>query len=105
MHGRTIASRSGGGEFTPSKAFGEWAETTGDIQTIKPEDAIKTPPHYQFDVRPFAEYPEVQLTQPQSIARLAVLGLSQFSNSSIYLHCAGRTRGIIAAQTSSRPRF
>ena len=52
-----------GGEYTPSKAFGEWVETTGNIQNIKPEDAINSPPHYQFDVRPFDRVPEVQLTK------------------------------------------
>ena len=93
-----------GGEYTPSKAFGEWAETTGDIKNIKPEDAIKTPPQYQFDVRPFAEYQRFSL--PNSIhCPTGRLGSLSISNSSIYLHCAGRTRGIIAAQTLADQDF
>jgi len=93
-----------GGEYTPSKAFGEWAETTGDIKNIKPEDAIKTPPQYQFDVRPFSEYQKFSL--PNSIhCPTGRLGSLSISNSSIYLHCAGRTRGIIAAQTLADQDF
>ena len=93
-----------GGEYTPSKAFGEWAEATGDIKNIKPEDAIKTPPQYQFDVRPFAEYQKFSL--PNSIhCPTGRLGALSISNSSIYLHCAGRTRGIIAAQTLTDQDF
>ena len=93
-----------GGEYTPSKAFGEWAETTGDIKNIKPEDAIKTPPQYQFDVRPFLEYQKFSL--PNSIhCPTGRLGSLSISNSSIYLHCAGRTRGIIAAQTLADQDF
>ena len=67
-----------GGEYTPSKAFGEWVETTGNIQNIKPEDAITTPPQYQFDVRPFEEYRRFSL--PNSIhcptGRLGALSIS-----------------------------
>ncbi len=93
-----------GGEYTPSKAFGEWVETTGNIQNIQPEDAITTPPQYQFDVRPFEEYRRFSL--PNSIhCPTARLGALSISDSSIYLHCAGRTRGIIAAQTLADQDF
>ena len=93
-----------GGEYTPSKAFGEWVETTGNIQNIKPEDAINSPPHYQFDVRPFSEFEKFSL--PNSIhCPTGRLGALSISDSSIYLHCAGRTRGIIAAQTLADQDF
>lgn len=92
------------GEYTPSKALGEWVETTGKIQNIKPEDAITTPPQYQFDVRPFEEYRQFSL--PNSIhCPTGRLGALSISDSSIYLHCAGRTRGIIAAQTLADQDF
>ena len=93
-----------GGEYTPSKAFGEWVETTGNIQNIKPEDAINSLPDYQFDVRPFAEFQKFSL--PSSIhCPTGRLGSLTISHSSIYLHCAGRTRGIIAAQTLADQDF
>ena len=93
-----------GGEYTPSKAFGEWVETTGNIQNIKPEDAINSPPHYQFDVRPFTEFQKFSL--PSSIhCPTGQLGALTIPHSSIYLHCAGRTRGIIAAQTLADQDF
>ena len=93
-----------GGEYTPSKAFGEWVETTGNIQNIKPEDAINCLPDYQFDVRPFAEFQKFSL--PSSIhCPTGRLGSLTISHSSIYLHCAGRTRGIIAAQTLADQDF
>ena len=93
-----------GGEYTPSKAFGEWVETTGNIQNIKPEDAINFPPHYQFDVRPFAEFQKFSL--PNSIhCPTGRLGALSISDSPIYVHCAGRTRGIIAAQTLADQDF
>lgn len=93
-----------GGEYTPSKAFGEWIETTGNIQNIKPEDAMNSPPHYQFDVRPFTEFQRFSL--PSSIhCPTGRLGALTIFHSSIYLHCAGRTRGIIAAQTLADQDF
>jgi len=92
------------GEYTPSKAFGEWVETTGNIQNIKPEDAIHSPPNYQFDVRPFTEFQKFSL--PSSIhCPTGRLGALNLTNSTIYLHCAGRTRGIIAAQTLADQDF
>ena len=93
-----------GGEYTPSKAFGEWIETTGEIKNIQPQDAITVPPEYQFDVRPFSEYQKFSL--PNSIhCPTGRLGALNIPNGSIYLHCAGRTRGIIAAQTLADQDF
>ena len=93
-----------GGEYTPSKAFGEWVEMTGKIHNITPQDAIKKPPQYQFDVRPFKEYRKFSL--PNSIhCPTGRLGALSITNSSIYVHCAGRTRGIIAAQTLADQDF
>jgi rhodanese-related sulfurtransferase len=93
-----------GGEYTPSKAFGEWVETTGEIKNIQPQDAITVPPEYQFDVRPFTEYQKFSL--PNSIhCPTGRLGALNIPNGSIYLHCAGRTRGIIAAQTLADQDF
>ena len=93
-----------GGEYTPSKAFGEWVEDTGNIRTIAPKAAMEAPPRYQFDVRPFLEYQKFSL--PDSIhCSTGRLGALSISNSSIYVHCAGRTRGIIAAQTMADHDF
>jgi rhodanese-related sulfurtransferase len=93
-----------GGEYTPSKAFGEWVETTGEIKNIQPQDAITVPPEYQFDVRPFTEYQKFSL--PNSThCPTGRLGALHIPNGSIYLHCAGRTRGIIAAQTLADQDF
>lgn len=93
-----------GGEYTPSKAFGEWVEQTGKVKNIMPTDAIQAQPDYQFDVRPFSEYQKFSL--PNSIhCPTGQLGSLSVSNCSIYVHCAGRTRGIIAAQTLADQDF
>ena len=87
-----------GGEYTPSKAFGEWVEQTGMVVGIKPQHAMQTVPDYQYDVRPALEFQKFSLPESQHCPT-GRLGTLRMSSGTIYVHCAGRTRGIIAAQT------
>ena len=87
-----------GGEYTPSKAFGEWVDQTGMVNGIEPKTAMQTVPDYQYDVRPALEFQKFSLSESQHCPT-GRLGTLTMRSGSIYVHCAGRTRGIIAAQT------
>lgn len=87
-----------GGEYTASKAFGEWVEATGQVTSIDPETYQHHPAQLQIDVRPAAEYR--RFTIPGSLhCPTGRLGALTDYPEPWYVHCAGRTRGIIAAQT------
>jgi rhodanese-related sulfurtransferase len=87
-----------GGEYTASKAFGEWVEKTGEIDLITPQSAMWQSADLQLDVRPEEEFRKFSL--PQSMhCPTGRIGAIKTSANLIYMHCAGRTRGIIAAQT------
>ena len=89
---------SWGGEYTASKAFGEWVEKTGEIDLITPRSAMRQSADLQLDVRPEEEFRKFSL--PQSMhCPTGRIGAIKTSANLIYMHCAGRTRGIIAAQT------
>lgn len=86
------------GEYTASKAFGEWVEVTGDINPISPGVVINNPAPLQIDVRPISEYQKFSI--PGSVhCPTARLGSIVNYPDQVHVHCAGRTRGIIAAQT------
>lgn len=87
-----------GGEYTASKAFGEWVEQTGSIHSIEPKQAKTHPAALQIDVRPEPEYRKFSI--PNSVhCPTGRLGALATIPDQIHVHCAGRTRGIIAAQT------
>lgn len=87
-----------GGEYTASKAFGEWVEATGQVTSIDPDAYQHHPAQLQIDVRPAAEYR--RFTIPGSLhCPTGRLGALTDYPEPWYVHCAGRTRGIIAAQT------
>ena len=87
-----------GGEYTPSKAFGEWVEQTGSMSHISPLEAMKSPVHDQFDVRPLEEFNRFTLPGSRHCPT-GRLGALKTQQTHLRVHCAGRTRGIIAAQT------
>ena len=95
-----------GGEFTLSKAFGEWIEKVGKIKNIYPKQLhklhlIKKNSFLQIDARPKNEYEKftIPLSKHCSGGELpAYLNINK-SKKTLVVHCAGRTRSIIAYQT------
>lgn len=92
------------GEHSFSKAFGEWVQQAFAVPVIAPDDLFRLTqagkPHSLVDVRPFAEHRA--FTLPGSIScPNAELGLRLGKDAArpVVVHCAGRTRSIIGAQT------
>ncbi len=94
------------GEYTFSKAFGEWIETTSSINNIYPKDLNnihKLGGNYlQIDTRPKSEYKKFSIPNSKQCTggELPVYINNKTNLKKNYIvHCAGRTRGIIACQT------
>ena len=94
------------GEYTFSKAFGEWVEITSTIRNIFPKDLNKihkTKNNYlQIDVRPKKEFENFSLPfSVQCSGGELPIFINNNSNlkKNYIVHCAGRTRSIIAYQT------
>ena len=94
------------GEFTLSKAFGEWIEATGKVNNIFPNELhrMHQQPNsqlLQIDARPKIEYEKFTLPYSKhcSGGELPAYLQKISSKKTIIVHCAGRTRSIIAYQT------
>lgn len=94
------------GEYTFSKAFGEWIEITSEVNNLFPKQlkTIHQKPHnyLQVDARPKKEFEK--FTLPQSVqcsgGELPCFINNQTNLKKEYIvHCAGRTRSIVAYQT------
>ena len=94
------------GEYTSSKAFGEWVEITSNIKNLYAKELYrihkKKHNYLQIDARPKKEFEKFSL--PQSV-QCSGGELPCFINNkenlrkNFIVHCAGRTRSIIAYQT------
>ncbi len=94
------------GEYTFSKAFGEWIEITSNIKNLYAKELYKIHKknhnYLQIDARPKKEFENFSL--PQSV-QCSGGELPCFINNkenlrkNYIVHCAGRTRSIIAYQT------
>ena len=94
------------GEYTSSKAFGEWIEVTSSVKNLYPKElhTIHQKKHnfLQIDARPKKEYEK--FTLPHSVqcsgGELPCFINNQSNLKKDYIvHCAGRTRSIVAYQT------
>lgn len=94
------------GVHTWSKAFGEWVQHEFDVPEIGPQElaeqrALATPP-VLIDGRPLAEHRAFTLPGalncPNADLPLALPALAE-ADLPVIVHCAGRTRSIIGAQT------
>lgn len=94
------------GVHTWSKAFGEWVQHEFDVPEIGPHEllrqrALATPP-VLIDGRPLAEHRAFTLPGalncPNADLPLALPALAE-ADLPVIVHCAGRTRSIIGAQT------
>jgi len=94
------------GEYTFSKAFGEWIEITSEVKNLFPKQLKKIhqkPNNYlQIDARPKKEFEK--FTLPNSVqcsgGELPCFINNQTNLKKDYIvHCAGRTRSIVAYQT------
>ena len=95
------------GEHTFCKAFGEWIEVSGNINNIYPKQLKELHQKNmssvaQIDARPKAEYEKFTLpfSRQCSGGELPVyLNDKKYKSQTFVVHCAGRTRSIIAYQT------
>ena len=95
------------GEYTFCKAFGEWIEVSGNINNIYPKQLKQLHKKdmgsvVQIDARPKVEYEKFTLpfSEQCSGGELPIyLNDEKYNSQSLIVHCAGRTRSIIAYQT------
>jgi rhodanese-related sulfurtransferase len=94
------------GVNTFSKAFGEWVERSFHVPSIGPDDLEAArridPPPRLIDGRPFAEHAAFTIPGARSCpnGELALrLPMIAGPDEVVVVHCAGRTRSIIGAQT------
>lgn len=95
------------GMHTPSKAFGELVEARLATPSIKPEvlAAMKRDghPHVLIDCRPYSEYRNGSLPDSINVPGVEltyrVAEIVRDSKLPLIVHCAGRTRSIMAAQS------
>ena len=94
------------GEYTFSKAFGEWIEITSNIKNIYAKELNKIHKknhnYLQIDARPKKEFEKFSL--PQSVQCSGgelpcYINNKENLKKNYIVHCAGRTRSIIAYQT------
>ena len=94
------------GEYTSSKAFGEWIEITSKIKNLYAKELYKIHKknhnYLQIDARPKKEFEKFSL--PQSIQCSGgelpcYINNAENLRKNYIVHCAGRTRSIIAYQT------
>lgn len=94
------------GEHSFSKAFGEWVQRRFGVPEIGPDDLASAmegaAPPMLVDGRPFAEHRSFTLpgsvSCPNSELGLRLAAAAQ-GGREVVVHCAGRTRSIIGAQT------
>ena len=93
------------GEYTFSKAFGEWVEKSSNIKNIFPDELKKIHKKnnfFQIDTRPKSEFEKFTLpfSHHCSGGELPIFLNNNLNTKKTYIvHCAGRTRSIIAYQT------
>ena len=93
------------GEYTLSKAFGEWIESSSKIKNISPNQLNKihkTNNFFQIDTRLKYEFERFSLpfSHHCSGGELPIFLSNNLNIKKKYIfHCAGRTRSIIAYQT------
>ena len=93
------------GEYTLSKAFGEWVERSSNIKNILPNELKKIHKinnFLQIDTRPKIEFEKFSLpfSHHCSGGELPIFLNNNLNINKTYIvHCAGRTRSIIAYQT------
>ena len=94
------------GEYTFSKAFGEWIEITSTIKNLYAKELYKIHKknhnYLQIDARPKKEFEKFSL--PQSVQCSGgelpcYINNAENLRKNYIVHCAGRTRSIIAYQT------
>ena len=94
------------GEYTFSKAFGEWIEITSNIKNLYAKELYKIHKknhnYLQIDARPKKEFEKFSL--PQSVQCSGgelpcYINNTEKLRKNYIVHCAGRTRSIIAYQT------
>ena len=94
------------GEYTFSKAFGEWIEITSNIKNLYAKELHKIQKknhnYLQIDARPKKEFEKFSL--PQSVQCSGgelpcYINNAENLRKNYIVHCAGRTRSIIAYQT------
>lgn len=94
------------GEYTFSKAFGEWIEITSNIKNLYAKELNKIHKenhnYLQIDTRPKKEFEKFSL--PQSVQCSGgelpcYINNKENLKKNYIVHCAGRTRSIIAYQT------
>ena len=94
------------GEYTFSKAFGEWIEITSNIKNLYAKELYKIHKknhnYLQIDARPKKEFEKFSL--PQSVQCSGgelpcYINNTENLRKNYIVHCAGRTRSIIAYQT------
>ena len=94
------------GEYTFSKAFGEWIEITSNIKNLYAKQLYKIHKknhnYLQIDARPKKEFEKFSL--PQSVQCSGgelpcYINNTENLRKNYIVHCAGRTRSIIAYQT------
>ena len=94
------------GEYTSSKAFGEWVEITSNIKNLYAKELHKIHKknhnYLQIDARPKKEFEKFSL--PQSVQCSGgelpcYINNKENLRKNYIVHCAGRTRSIIAYQT------
>ena len=94
------------GEHTFSKAFGEWIEITSNIKNLYAKELYKIHKkkhnYLQIDARPKKEFEKFSL--PQSVQCSGgelpcYINNTENLRKNYIVHCAGRTRSIIAYQT------
>ena len=94
------------GEYTFSKAFGEWIEITSNIKNLYAKELYKIHKknhnYLQIDARPKKEFEKFSL--PQSVQCSGgelpcYINNKENLRKNYIVHCAGRTRSIIAYQT------
>ena len=94
------------GEYTFSKAFGEWIEITSTIKNLYAKELYKihnqNHNYLQIDARPKKEFEKFSL--PQSVQCSGgelpcYINNTENLRKNYIVHCAGRTRSIIAYQT------
>ena len=94
------------GEYTFSKAFGEWIEITSTIKNLYAKELYKihnqNHNYLQIDARPKKEFEKFSL--PQSVQCSGgelpcYINNAENLRKNYIVHCAGRTRSIIAYQT------
>jgi rhodanese-related sulfurtransferase len=107
QNGLPAWTRSGGTTFeglnVPSKALGILAQQQLGIPEIDPERLAETQQVQVIDCRPFAEYQRGTIPGAVSCPGVElvpnVTALEDSKPSLLVLTCAGRTRGLVAAQT------